>query len=114
MKYIKTYENLKEPKVGYYVIMKNKFPTKPELKDFLENNIGFISNIYYNHSLATQELLDFDLAVIYDWVPEELKKHNFRLVQGGWLMNFNEKHIIEFAKTKKELKLKIQMRKYNI
>jgi hypothetical protein len=59
-------------------------------------------------------VLIIDIVVIYGWVPENLKRHNFTMVQGGWVMNFNGKYIVEYAPTKKELRLKLATKKYNI
>ncbi len=115
MKYLKTFESsTNKLKIGYYVVA-SKFNNNPEVKEFFENNIGFIFNLFPNYSYALDEVTDYDLAVIYDYVPENVKKYaNMRMVQGGWITNFKESQVIATAKTKKELKLKIAANKYNL
>jgi hypothetical protein len=108
MRHLKTYENIiKEPKIGDYVIMRSKYKSKPELTEFIENTIGEIFSKYYSDSKME------DIRVIYDFVPDDIRK-NFMMIQGGFTMWFKNYDIIEYAKTKKELKLKIAAKKYNI
>jgi hypothetical protein len=115
MKHIKTYENATNKlKVGYYVIA-SKFNNKPEVKDFFENNIGFIANVYPSKSPMAKDFNSVDISVIYDRPPDNVIKYaNMMMVQGGWQTSFNDSQVIETAKTKKELKLKLAANKYNL
>ena len=64
MKYLKTFENIKEPQIGDYVICSEYDPgsSRTELENFLSNNIGQIINKHPAH-----------YYVKYKHVPKKLK-----------------------------------------
>ena len=106
MKYIKKFENLKdEPEVGDYTIcISPNFVVNEKLIDFIESNIGRITKMYDVSSLKSKKYY-----ILYDNVPISLEYYfdkNTRI--------FNEDEIIEFAKTKEDLEIKLQANKYNL
>ena len=123
MRYLKAYEDINGPKKGDYVIMRSRFDN-PELTKFIENTIGRIYIIYYNHTETTNTIddKDLDICVIYDWIPIEIRDHNFRPApapnifskQGGYTCFFKKNYILEYGKTIDDLNLKISVKKYNI
>lgn len=115
MKHLKTYESsINKLKIGYYVIA-SKFNNKPEIKEFFENNIGFIANVYPSKSPMSRDINSVDISVIYDRPPNNVIKYvRMMLVQGGWQTSFNDSQVIATAKTKKELKIKLSANKYNL
>lgn len=99
----KIFENLDKPEVGNYIIANNisigNWSTNTDI--FLKNNIGKVYNIH-----------NYIIAITYDNVPDDL------LMDFGRINNIPTKciHIdyTTYAKTKKELELKLKAKKYNI
>lgn len=100
----KIYENLNTPKKGNFVYIHKKYdmdlillPT--EVKNFIINNVGKII-----------EIEDNIIRIKFFNIPDDFKK--YFSVKNSRLFDISE--ILEFAKTKKELELKIKAKKYNI
>lgn len=107
----KIFENLDKPEVGDYVIanniptmnnfLKNRNEIGIRIDNFLKNNIGKVYNIH-----------KYIIAITYDNVPDDL------LIDFGRINNIPTKciHIdyTTYAKTKKELEIKLKTKKYNI
>ena len=123
MKHLKTYESLGEPQVGDYVICKIESgimnPSKSLLLylNFINNNIGRI-----------REKTDDYYIVMYNNVPISIKNRfnriqsleclrknvNFETTRELKIRKDSSYYIDIFAKTRKELKIKIEMKKYNL
>ena len=104
MKYLKKFETITESKkmqVGDYILIRST--RNPEdLNNFINNNIGQIKKIESK-----------SIRVMYDDIPEKFYK-NFHTKDEGDGRLFGKDQIVEFAKTKENLELKIQMKKFNI
>jgi len=71
MKYIKTFESRKKVfKVGQYVISEY-VPFKPDIKNFLENNIGQIIGISKNFGYNDKPYTAYNVK--YTNIPSDLK-----------------------------------------
>ena len=99
MKYIKTYEDLREPNIGDYVIMTTTKNDK-DLKDFLKKNIGNCVNIG-----------EHGIYVEYYDIPSKLKDWFINNIR-----NFGIESIIRYATEKEIDKIKLEEteRKYNL
>ena len=106
MKYIKQFENIsKDPKVGDYVICEEG---NPELKEFIENNIGQICRIYtekYNPIYPKY-------YIKYDNIPDDLK--GFSILNGIKVRIIFSHNILFYSNSIEELELKISANKYNL
>lgn len=109
MKYLKTFENINQPDVGDYVICTDpgiEREQNEEFYDFIHNNIGQITKIenednplYYIH---------------YENIPDNLK---FRMNTAHYVLDeepYRRKNITYWAKTKKDLELRLIANKYNL
>lgn len=118
IKKFKIFENSIIPEIGSYVIISVDRWKNNKVKNFFKHNIGFISHVFINYSHATQDLIDYDMTVVYDYVPEYIKKFTkMRMVQGGWAIYLDEiskYKIIDISKNEEELKMKLSTRKYNL
>lgn len=104
----KIFENLDKPEVGDYIIANNLPPIGnwktnqyKNMDIFLKNNIGKVYNIH-----------EYIIAITYDNIPDDL------LIDFGRINNIPTKCVYidytTYAKTKKELELKLKAKKYNI
>lgn len=107
----KIFENLDKPEVGDYVIANNI----PTMNNFLKNRneIGIrIDNFLKNNIGKIYHIQNDIIAITYDNIPEEL------LTEFGKIENIPTKtvHIdyVTYAKTLKELEIKLKTKKYNI
>ena len=99
MKYLKKYESLETPEVGDYVLMKSE-TSNEKLADLINTTIGKIDSLAYR-----------SLYVRYNFSKEILNKFRFHDLR---LREFDKNQIVAFAKTIKELELKIQVKNYNL
>ena len=103
MKYIKKFELLDEkiyPKVGYYVIMETS-SVDNYLVNFIESNIGIISNVFKNKNTI--------VCVSYDNIP-----YNINSYFESNLRQFNINQIKYMSEDKSELEYIINANKYNL
>lgn len=118
MKYIKIYEDVSdEPKEGDYVICnrltittsKDDDETLDILEKFLENNIGKVLNIIGKRNQL--------YVIFYKNVPKRIELY-FRKIDFFKKPTYNifmiRDEIVNFAKSKDELKLKMSTKKYNL
>ena len=113
MKYIKTYEERKKPKVGDYVVvnpekLKKRVNFKNKISNFISSNIGKI--IYRNVKENT-------LTVAYFNVPDKLI-YSFQNVKykGGikCYTFFTIDAVIDFSENPKDLEYILTSKKYNL
>ena len=83
-----------------------------DFEDFINNNIGQIINIkHYNYSGMKCD--EIELEVEYDNVPQKIK--NEFVIKKGKYITFFDPDVIEITgKTKKEVKIKQSVNKFNI
>jgi len=93
-----------------YEICKNGYIAMDDkLKEFFNTHIGKITRIF-----------DGNFAVSYTNIPYDLMKHFYKPLMekdersGEYLGRFTKEVIVEMAKTKEELELKLQANKYNL
>ena len=121
MKYLKTFEDIKEGyKVGDYVLM-NVSSTLKYVEDFVNfvnstpGQIYKISPVYSHHN---GDWLHDDILVLYedDDIPNYIKFHMIRSnnIKGPVFKTFVSTEIKYFADTKDELEAKIKSDKYNL
>jgi len=119
MKYIKTFESILNKEIEYsedditdgdYALFhydklaEYAYHVKltPELKAFINDNIGIINVISDKH---------YDwIDVIYENIPDDIK---YKFSSNGSIM-LQKDAIVDFAKTKEELKIKLVSKKYNL
>lgn len=106
MKYIKQFENLiNVPEVGDYVLIHDelwfKYPNSgmKRYSDFVNNTIGQISEVSKSF-----------VGIKYRNIPDDIDDF-FNSVGGR---SFKKEDIVAFAKTKKELEMKLTEIKYNL
>lgn len=115
MKYLKKFENVEEPEIGDYVLMsiQHKKDYYSAYIEFIENNIGEIvskvGNIievrYYVDTYEEFIMLRTHFRYIsYDFENNEYYFSNI----------FYENNILEIGKTKEEVELKKEIKKYNL
>ena len=115
MKYIKTFESLKTPEVGDYVICTDLTSVPEYVLEFIENNIGQIVEIEMPTSwqLSSREenpyCVYFENAP-YNKTPNYFPKHK-EFLSCRW---FNLREIKYISKNKEELKYIINAKKFNI
>jgi hypothetical protein len=112
MKHLRYFEdtiddNLNQPQIGDYVLMKTK---QEDIKEYIDTHIGQI-NYMDNQSVSVK----------YENVPEDIVKLQIfdyekwsDTVKINNVRTFNIGQIIEFAPTIEELKQKLLKDKYNI
>ncbi len=115
MKHLKLYEDLKHLKVldkikkGDYVIMNGdsvftagvSLNQKKKLKIFLKNNMGEVTNVNKVHN---------NISVKY----HDVSFHISNFFQTIGYQIFQPYDIVEYAKTPEELRIKIELNKYNL
>ena len=108
----KIFENLKsELKVGDYVLMRSNASAK-ELLEFINNNIGQVIKI--------NNFEDLRIRVRYNNIPDNVipwfgfAERQFPPSIRTAARIFDINQIVEFAKTKEELELKLAAKKYNL
>ena len=116
MKYIKFFEEKEKenPKIGDYVLVKEKNYRYKKLYDFTSNHIGKITNEYKNN--VDDIVDDVDDAVRFDY---KVKYYN---IPSSLIRCFNEKsersmdrsEIIEWSENKEDLEMIINIKKYNM
>lgn len=110
MKYIKKFELkiVEKLEVGDYVQMYQKLnKSGKKYKFFIDNNIGKIMDIYDG----------IVVLLTYENIPEDLLFEFREIKIGDIIFNgkwFNILDIVEHGKTKEDVKLKIQSKKYNL
>jgi hypothetical protein len=104
MKHLKTFENINGPQIGDYVLisMKGSYNNDNSIDFFINNNIGQIIKFDENMRL-----------VKYSNVPGNIKMKN-KFNKDGSIWIGNAFKTVAFGKTKEELELKMDMKKYNI
>ena len=106
MKYIKKYENVEEPQVGDYVLMRTD-SKNIDYRNFLKNNVGQIIEMES----------DFHMSVKYENVPIKFIKMGLFVwssVEQEYYHTFNKRKMLVFSDNPNDLELKFQMRKYNL
>ena len=111
MRYIKTYETIKDrPKVGEFVIVKdNSYTTEnPELSYFINNSIGEVIGI----------LPEIFVEVKFENIPHKFKNY---FSNSKYCKNFTDlsskfppSKIVAHSFDKEELKIILQQNKYNL
>jgi len=107
MKYLKSYENINNPKIGDYVIAIDNITSSKDANDILKNTIGKIISTnkwYRKNPLYTTK---------YDNIPEDLKGH-FSYDNEQNIRKLTRIEIKHFSNSKKELETIISANKYNI
>lgn len=124
MKYIRTYENkfkdsLIQPQVGDYVITKfDDIFTFSEWSTYLNNTIGQIVEIKIytdgtKHFIVKYYVLDY----IYDIMFKDSDEKRYLKYEGNKkfiTVHLDECTIEEYSSNKKDLKIKLAAKKYNI
>jgi len=103
MKYLKTFENSNNPKVGDYVIC-NEIENRDILSEFISNNIGVVIRSFFGGSYQ----------VNYENIPDEIKKFFANDEKYDGLRGMFRKEIIDFASSKEKLEIKLNIKKYNV
>ena len=115
MKYIKTFENIKEPEIGDYVLMtiENKKGFYPAYTSFIENNIGEIlsrvgNRIEVRYYVSTYEEFS-KMQTHFRYISHDFEENEY------YFSNiFYVNSVLEFGKTKEEVELKVSTKKYNL
>jgi hypothetical protein len=112
MKYIKTYENIKGPEIGDYVVVTPDFKRINATKfyDFLSNSIGFIGK-------NEDDLKNERYLISYFDVPESIKGYlNSKNYYDSrvWYRYVRKSEIEFYSKNKEEVEFFIQAKKYNL
>jgi len=117
MKYIKKFENIEEPELGDYVLIReNRDYTQP-YNDFINNNIGQIVLTDFSFNKKRIEVR------YYVDTFDEFKnmKNYFRYISFDFVSNeyyfsnwFKMNMVSEFGKTKEDVELKASTKKYNL
>jgi hypothetical protein len=105
MKYLKSYENKSNPKIGDYVVCTD---INTPLVEFIENNVGQF--IKYNKDPMSKN--DYPYTIRYFNIPEKIMKLQFDITNNERVMS--RKEILFFSPNKKECETFIKSRKYNI
>ena len=105
MKHIKKFEQINnKPEIGDYVLCKApNSALNPYLIDYLNSNFGQIVDEF------TTNTMGINYYVEYENIPEELKPKFLKSKR-----IYREDSIIEYAKTKEELEVKLSAKKYNL
>jgi len=111
MKYVKTYEKVREynpltPHTGDFVIVRTNL-MDDELKKYFYNNIGQIT------SIRTHD----DICIKYDNVPDNIKNWFRTYTRNGVVIYYTHDtidNIVVFSRNKKDIELKLNIMKYNI
>jgi len=103
MKFLKKFNENLDYNVGDYVLVtpESVANMSKEYADFVSNNYGKIVKIPSNRINLT--------AIKYDNIPQNMMKY----FKNNTSMFFNPE-IVDYAKTKEELELKLSSRKYNL
>lgn len=110
MKYIKTFENIDKPEIGDYVICDVEKGMFPDLYEFLKLHIGKVINI-----VESNEPYHVRFDVNREYIDKSISSYHKRIYKGKKLtIAFNRDEVKTFAKTKKELEIKINADKYNL
>ena len=114
MKYIRKFENhINKIEVGDYVLIKSS-SNLYDVRTFINSNIGRV--IGYNKGNYTDVTVGYnkgnytDVTVEYENIPNDI----VFLFYNGKTRAFNNKQIVSFGKTKKELEEKLSAKKYNL
>ena len=111
MKYIKTFEDLKnEPQVGDYVLIKT-VAADGNIKNFINNTIGIIDYIQPDFTNLFDKKCDGNIGVRYKNIPKSLQ---LWFGKGSNVRQFLKKQIVAIGKTEEEVKQKVQSNKFNI
>lgn len=129
MKHLKKFnENTSKPKIGDYVLIETDSSNK-KIVDFINNTIGKIIHIDDNKIDIWGNISIGDILVKYDNVPFNRGSANINWfielnpniedtcvrhygIQYG--RHFHPNRIVEFGKTREELEIKLQAKKYNL
>ena len=118
MKYLKKFENVEEEsdiEIGDYVLVniESVRNTTPEYFTFMNNNVGiFLKEEVNNWN---------DFLIGYENIPPENIRSNF--LEKDYTRKYKKvyyakcivsSNVIEFSKSKEELQLKLNVKKYNI
>jgi hypothetical protein len=106
MRYIKTYENIKGPEIGDYVVASTRFFSirNSDFYNFLCNNVGKI-NDYQND----------EWVVNYLSVPKPIRKYlSYWNRTVGWCRSFRPSEIEFYSKNKEDVEIYIQAKNYNL
>ena len=119
MKYIKTYEGLKKPEIGDYVVCEEDVDELTPKKDYIDvhnftsNNVG----VYVIHKNNTNN--DFHYVIKYENIPEELEidfmdddTDNYNEFTSCRRMSLGE--IVYWSKDKEDCEVYLSTKKYNI
>jgi len=119
MKYIKTFENVKEPQIGDYVLCYQFGLINKEIENFINSSLGKIVNIY-NNNINNNKMY----VVEYKNVPKNLLQNShFYKYQtpkrsSNTARNLSRNEIIFWNKDKELVKNKIEIinnvKKYNL
>lgn len=105
--YEEIYENQNEPKLGDYVICKwTSADDSHEANVFVENKIGKISKIREINNTTKSYIVE------YDNIPDELEFYTYQK-NGSWF-TFKRKDLLKWSRSKDELQMYIDSKKYNI
>jgi hypothetical protein len=113
MKYIKTYEiishfskiNKNDLEVGDYVVLKMWDHPNDKLVNFVNNNVGQITDI---------TSLNINVKIEYENVPDTIRQHFSICKNNKFMRPFHTNEIKYYSKNKKELELSIAANKYNL
>ena len=110
MKHLKTFENIKKPQVGDYVLCYEDAKDH-NLKEFINNNIGKISIIRDKGSY-----IECNYTIEYENIPSIISNRftNFKKGDKKNERNMREEEIIFFSKNKEDVELYMQANKYNL
>ena len=128
MKYIKTFEDLKETlQIGDYVLInidiKNSLlDNRYEIMNFINNTIGRIGGIREDRVDYWDHKIEGDIKVMYENVPKNVKKwmsftgynNENPEYNGLYYRSFDKDKVVAFAKTSEELEPRIIAKKFNI
>ena len=130
MKYIRTYENIDNPKVGDYVICKDITSSDEVSKNFqkfLDENIGQIVSgddinlfIVLFDKLPSEEILEYAFYTLeHSHVKKLIQLPNIKVHKSETLLytnlcGFEKKEIVFFSDNREDLEIKISANKFNI
>jgi hypothetical protein len=108
MKYIKQYEELKEPQIGDYVIA-----TDSEINSLNTFLIKSIGKIVYRYSVFQDSITNNgpDYLISYEDIPENIKQ-DFHWPDDS--RPFYKKEILHISPNKEDLKVYVNAIKYNL
>jgi hypothetical protein len=118
IKSFKIFEKLKDvPEIGDYAIMQI-LTGDFKLDNFVNNTIGQISDVQLSEPDPSMSVNLYNeiqrIGVIYNNVPVKIRWWFSKMSHNKYKRLYTPNNLVEFAKTKEELELKLNANKYNL